>query len=215
VITRESSLPGERHRHLRFYRNEIAIKAWRGIPEDPENEIGGVDWVRALTWMPYQRATFVTPPFAGYVSGHSTFSRAAAEVLTAFTGSKFFPGGLGTFVAHRNEYLEFEQGPTETVTLTWATYYDAADEAGISRLYGGIHPRADDRPGRIMGSTIGKACYAKALEYFGPRGVEVCHRGRTIRVDAAAVDAHVRHGDLVGVCDNLTTGANQKPHGKR
>ena len=41
-------------------------------------------WILAADWLPYQLPTFVTPAFAGYVSGHSTFSRAAAEVLTAF-----------------------------------------------------------------------------------------------------------------------------------
>ena len=46
-----------------------------------------------MTWMPYQLLGFVTPPFAGYVSGHSTYSRTGAEVLTLFTGSEFFPGG--------------------------------------------------------------------------------------------------------------------------
>ena len=52
------------------------------------------------------------------------------------------------------------------MTLQWATYYDAADEAGISRLYGGIHVPADDFAGRIMGSRIGKDAYARALEVF-------------------------------------------------
>ena len=56
----------------------------------------------------------------------------------------------------------FETGPTETVTLQWATYYDASDEAGISRLYGGIHPRMDDLPGRRIGSQIGRDAFARA-----------------------------------------------------
>ena len=59
---------------------------------------------------------------------------------------------MGTFQATRNEYLKFEEGPSVDITLQWATYYDAADEAGISRLYGGIHFPADDG---IMGSTCG------------------------------------------------------------
>ena len=71
-----------------------------------------------------------------------------------------------TFVAPQHDYLEFETGPTETLMLNWATYYDAADEAGISRLYGGIHPAADDFPARIMGSLIGKKAFAEALTYF-------------------------------------------------
>jgi hypothetical protein len=127
---------------------KIAIKAWRGEPADPLTEIGGAGWIRAIDWMPYQASNFVTPPFPGYTSGHSTFSRAGAVVLAEFTGSEFFPGGLGTFVAEGGEYLRFEDGPTETVTLQWATYADAADEAGLSRRFGGIHPWYDDFPGR-------------------------------------------------------------------
>ena len=76
------------------------------------------------------------------------------------------PGGLGEFEATANEFLVFETGPTETVTLQWATYYDASDEAGISRLYGGIHPRMDDLPERRIGSLIGRDAFARALTYF-------------------------------------------------
>jgi len=78
---------------------EIKIKAWRGpdFIEDPEEDTAGVGWIRADYWWPYQRPTFVSPPFAGYVSGHSTFSRAAAEILTFMTGDEYFPGGIGSF----------------------------------------------------------------------------------------------------------------------
>ena len=116
-------------------------------------------------WLPYQRTTFVTPAFAGYVSGHSGFSRAAAEVLTLMTGDPFFPGGMGSFTLFQDE-LEFEEGPTSDITLQWATYYDAADEAGVSRIYGGIHFSVDDGPGRIMGSKIGIDATVKALTYI-------------------------------------------------
>ena len=95
-----------------------------------------------------------------------TFSRAAAEVLAAFTGSAFFPGGLGEFVAPQNAFLKFELGPSETVVLQWATYYDASDEAGLSRLYGGIHPFFDDFGGRLMGATIGRGAFALAQQYY-------------------------------------------------
>ena len=50
--------------------------------------------------------------------------------------------------------------------LQWATYYDAADQAGISRLYGGIHIPADDFAGRGPGSICGKAAWALASQYF-------------------------------------------------
>ena len=92
VITAESSAPGERHESLADHVGEIAVYAWRGSPEDPETETSGVGWIRAVDWVPYQRPTFVTPSFAGYVSGHSTFSRAAAEVLTGSDRNAVLPG---------------------------------------------------------------------------------------------------------------------------
>jgi PAP2 superfamily len=115
--------------------------------------------------MPYQRSTFVTPAFPGYVSGHSTFSRAAAEVLTGFTGSPYFPGGL--FEVRRPVgSLELEEGPKHRVVLQAATYYDAADQAGVSRIYGGIHVFSDDLAGRELGSVCGKQALSLARRYF-------------------------------------------------
>lgn len=163
-ITAESSAEGARHAHLADHVGEIAIRAWLGAPEDPSTYTG-VDWILGIDWIPYQLKTFVTPAFAGYVSGHSTFSRAAAEALTLFTGSPYFPEGLGTHTIEEGSF-GFEYGPSEDVTLYWATYYDAADEAGESRLYGGIHVFADDGPGRIMGAQAGIAAYEKAMRYF-------------------------------------------------
>jgi len=165
VVTEESAAPGERHEHLADHVGEIAIRTWTGNPEDPENGLGGVDWIRAVEWVPYQLATFVTPAFPAYVSGHSTFSRAAAEVLTAMTGSEYFPGGLGSWTIPAGD-LDFEAGPSQDVPLQWATYYDAADQAGLSRLYGGIHIAADDFRGRLMGSECGKDAWQMANRYW-------------------------------------------------
>jgi hypothetical protein len=165
VITPESSAPGERHAHLTDHVGEIAVWSWRGSPEDPATEVSGVGWVRAVEWVPYQRATFVTPAFAGYVSGHSTFSRAAAEVLKEISGSEFFPGGMLGALKEAGT-LVHEEGPTADVELQWATYYDAADQAGISRLYGGIHLEADDLEGRRVGSACGIGAWELARRYF-------------------------------------------------
>lgn len=165
VITDESSAPGERHEFLDRRVGNIAVRAWSGNPGNLRTEVGGVDWIRAVRWAPYQRSTFVTPAFAGYVSGHSAFSRAAAEVLTGFTGSEYFAGGLGEWTIEAGD-LEFEAGPAEDVVLQWATYFDAADQAGISRLYGGIHVRADDLAGRIIGANCGQTAWALAQRYY-------------------------------------------------
>jgi hypothetical protein len=164
LISTESSAPGQRHADLAGHVGELAIRTWRGPPKDPTAD-GGVGWILGERWVPYQKATFVTPAFPGFVSGHSTFSRAAAEVLAAETGSPYFPGGVfeRTFSPG---YLKFEHGPSRPVTLQWATYYDAADQAGASRIYGGIHIPADDFAGRRVGSRIGKRAWALADRYF-------------------------------------------------
>ena len=148
--------------------DKIKLKAWKGPDyiNDPEVDVAGVDWILAENWWPYQRPSFVTPPFAGYISGHSTYSRAAAEVLTLLTGDPFFPGGMGEFVARKNEFLVFEEGPSVDVTLQWATYRDASDQCSLSRIWGGIHPPADDIPGRIIGENIGNNAFTLAEIYF-------------------------------------------------
>lgn len=165
VVTRSSSASGERHAKLADHVGEIAIRAWAGAPEDPTAEHSGVGWIPAVNWVPYQLPTFVTPAFAGYISGHSTFSRAAAEVLTAFTGSSYFPGGLYEVPVPAGS-LKIEQGPSEDLTLQSATYFDAADAAGISRLYMGIHVSPDDFGGRKIGSQCGRAAWSLAEQYF-------------------------------------------------
>ena len=148
--------------------DKIKLYAWRGpdFINNPQTDQAGVGWILAENWWPYQRPTFVTPPFAGYVSGHSTYSRAAAEVLTALTGDAFFPGGMSSFEIQANNFLVFEQGPSVDMTLQWATYRDASDQTSLSRLWGGIHPPADDIPGRIIGEQIGLDAFSFAREYF-------------------------------------------------
>jgi hypothetical protein len=165
VITEQSSAPGERHAELAGHVGEMAIRAWRGFPDDPEVETSGVGWILSAEWVPYQRSTFVTPGFAGYVSGHSTFSRAAAEVMTAITGDRYFPGGMRQLTVPAGELIH-EEGPTDTLTMQWATYYDAADQAGTSRLYMGIHISADDVEGRKIGAICGREAWTLAQRYF-------------------------------------------------
>ena len=136
------------------------------VPIDTVGNIAGTGWILAENWWPYPRPSFVTPPFAGYVSGHSTFSRSAAEVLTAVTGDPFFPGGMGEFDCPQDDFLVFEVGPSVDVTLQWATYYDASDQCSLSRIWGGIHPVTDDIRGRQMGILCGTQAVDMANFYF-------------------------------------------------
>ncbi|MBT6162711.1 MAG: hypothetical protein HOH92_03345, partial [Crocinitomicaceae bacterium] len=168
LITSDDSeeLRGSDNEHL----HELKVMAWRG-PDYiavPALNKAGVGWIRAREWWPYQRPTFVTPPFAGYVSGHSTFSRAAAEVLCLLTGDDYFPGGMGSFPVEANEFLVFEDGPSEDFELQWATYRDAADQSALSRIWGGIHPPQDDFPGRAIGQVVGIDAFLLAESYAFP-----------------------------------------------
>ena len=140
---------------------KVRVRSWMGPDyiEVPMIDEAGVDWILADQWWPYQRPTFVTPPFAGYFSGHSTYSRAAAELLELLTGSPYWPGGLAEWPAPMNEFLVFEDGPSVTVNLQWATYMDASNESALSRIWGGIHPPVDDAPGRKVGKDVGKHAF--------------------------------------------------------
>jgi hypothetical protein len=166
VVTESSLESGGAHAGSGFAVGEVVVFTWPGRPEDPTVQRSLPRWIRGVDWFPYQDRTFVSPAFPGYVSGHSTFSRAAAEVLTAITGSPYFPGGSGGFSAPAGSFLRFEYGPSVTVNLKWATYFDAADEAGVSRRWGGIHPRVDDLPGRSIGSQCGRQVWAITPKYW-------------------------------------------------
>ena len=167
LITKDKTASGGPMATLGGNEGKVAVRAWqRNNTEGP----GGsrVEWILGTTWMPYQLATFVTPSFQGYVSGHSTFSRAAAEVLTGITGSEYFPGGLSEWTVKAGSF-RIDAGPSADIALQWATYYDAADQAGQSRLFGGIHVQADDFTGRVLGSTCGKDAWAFAQRLYTGR----------------------------------------------
>jgi len=140
---------------------EIAIHSWKGPDyiEVPQIDEAGVGWILAEQWWPYQRPSFVTPPFAGYFSGHSTYSRAAAELLEMLTGSAYWPGGMAEWSAPQNQFLVFEDGPSVEFNLQWATYLDASNESALSRIWGGIHPPVDDAPGRYVGILAGRNAF--------------------------------------------------------
>lgn len=147
---------------------KMKLFTWRG-PEfigDPLTEHAGVSWILVENWWPYQRPSFVTPPFSGYISGHSTYSSTAAQIMEEITGNAFFPGGMSNFYAPQNDFLLFENGPSEDVHLQWATYRDAADQCSLSRIWGGIHPPVDDMVGRRIGVELGDRAVEMANMIF-------------------------------------------------
>ena len=166
LVTAESSAPGQRHERLARFVGQVAVRDWLGEPADRANQVSGVGWVRAVDWIPFQPRTFVTPAFPAFISGQSTCSRAAAELLTALTGSQFFPGGYGEYVAPKDTFLPLEKGPSVEVHLGWASYFDVSDQAGQSGMYAGTNIQPDDFAGRRVGHQVGLAAAALAKKYF-------------------------------------------------
>jgi hypothetical protein len=64
--------------------------------------------------------------------------------------------------------LKIEPGatPAQPITLHWETFTDAANQAGISRRYGGIHFRVADLSGRLLGRIVASEAWQKAQSYF-------------------------------------------------
>jgi Domain of unknown function (DUF6851)/VCPO second helical-bundle domain len=129
------------------------IQAWGG-PGQGTQTISGENF----------RSYIPTPPFAEYTSGHSAFSSASAEVLRRFTGSDSL--GASFTVLAGSSFVEPGFAPLADVTLSWATFTEAAVEAGLSRRYGGIHFKEGDLYSRKIGRQIGARCIDKAQTYF-------------------------------------------------
>src|SRR6184192_4529370 len=105
-----------------------------------------------LNWMSF----IVTPPFPDYVSGHSAFSGAAATVLPLFYGTDNLPFTTGS---------DFLPG----VYRSFPTCLAAAEEAAVSRLYGGIHLRSANEDGLQAGISIGDWTDSRYLQPKGNR----------------------------------------------
>jgi hypothetical protein len=142
---------------VRFLFRGQPVQAWGGPYQGTRTIDGG-------SWMPYQPTYFPTPPFAEYTSGHSTFSAAGARALELFTGSARF--GFSWTVPPGSSAVEPGRTPAHAVTLSWATFKDAADQAGISRRYGGIHFAQGDLDGRANGKVVAELTYGKAWALF-------------------------------------------------
>jgi hypothetical protein len=147
---------------VRWLKKGQLVKAWGGPYQ-------GTRTIRGEDWLPYQRASFVTPPFAEYLSGHSTFSAAAAEVLKAATGSDTF--GLSVTIPAGSSPVEPGAVPAAPVTLSWKSFSAAADQAGISREYGGIHFDDGDFEARQAGELVGLQVWSKAKTFFNGKAI--------------------------------------------
>lgn len=141
---------------IRFFKQGQSIQAWGG-PGRPVEAIPGEKW------MAYNPGSNPSPAFPGYVSGHSTFSSASARVLQLFTGSDKF--GYSTTIPAN--FGRVEPGvPAVPTVISYKQFSDAAYDAGMSRLYGGIHFKDDNTAGQLIGTAVGELAYQKAKTLF-------------------------------------------------
>lgn len=174
-----------------------------------------------LHWDTYQNPSGPSsPPFPEYVSGHSTFSGAAAEVLRSYFGSDTldlnisFPAGSSRF--------ESGTTPSQLTTLAWETLTDAAASAGLSRLYGGIHFADGNLDGLALGHTVGDAVLSRAAslayadlttvlaEPFLLRNTLQLQLGHPPQLDGEELPAQLMEINLAGGDDvvNMANGAS-------
>ncbi|HVF43042.1 MAG TPA: vanadium-dependent haloperoxidase [Pyrinomonadaceae bacterium] len=146
----------------------------------------GVGTLKGEDWHPYSPYVFITPPFPGYVSGHSTVSAASAKTLELFTGSDYFGAtetrhaGELTEPGLSCEYKQMVNGkpavgitPDGTVTLKLPTFTATAEMAGISRVLGGYHIQADNVAGLELGRKVALYVWPVTKSYFD--GTAVTH----------------------------------------
>ncbi len=157
---------------VRIYHEGGMVDGWLGPGK-------GSGRVRAEDWLPYSPATFVTPPFPGYTSGHATASGAASRILELFTGSDRY----GAVAIQQAGYLTEAEYPTakmqarngkpatdvpesKEIHLMLPSFTATAEMAAVSRLWGGYHIRTDNDEGLILGRAIAMYSWPKYQAYF-------------------------------------------------
>lgn len=157
---------------VRYYYGGQEIEAWGGPGK-------GVVKMDGSEWHPYSPATFVTPPFPGYTSGHSTVSSACARILAHFTGSDVFgqvetrvagvlteAGFDASIIQRLNGEPAVKEGTDLEVTCALPTFSETAEIAAISRLWGGYHIRTDNEVGLTQGRSVADHIWPKLQSYF-------------------------------------------------
>jgi len=132
------------------------VRAWAG----PGKE---VQWIDGQYWLPYQPLSSPAPAFPEYCSEQSAFSAAAALVLRRFTGSDHMNLSY-TFPAYTSH---IDPGtPLTDITLSWQTFSQAAEQAGLAGRYSGTHFTHSDLDGRVLGAQVGDQVWQKAHKYL-------------------------------------------------
>ena len=162
---------------MRYYKAGNEVMGWQGPGL-------GVDKIPADQWHPYSPSTFITPPFPGYVSGHSAVSAACAKVLELFTGSDTFgitekrragsltEANFACEAIQRHDGKPAQPAPSCEVSLKLPTFTATAEMAGISRIMGGYHIQSDNREGLALGRKVAQFTWPRIRAYFNGTAAE-------------------------------------------
>eukprot|EP01098_Paradermamoeba_levis_P007578 TRINITY_DN3139_c0_g1_i4.p2 TRINITY_DN3139_c0_g1~~TRINITY_DN3139_c0_g1_i4.p2 ORF type:complete len:176 (-),score=71.34 TRINITY_DN3139_c0_g1_i4:109-636(-) len=173
--------------------------------------------INGSRWIPYQEAHFVTPPFPEYPSGHSSFSAASAFVLTNFFGDgkcnisftmkkgaslfePYIPAGQPGYIAGVTDVPNsgpqtVGYSPAKDIDLFFSSLFEAADSAGVSRRYGGIHVATGDLEGRKLGRMVGELIWNKYITEWNPTGAPSTPSSNTA---APSTNVNLNFGGLLG-----------------
>ncbi len=158
-------------------------------------------------WQPYQNPAALTPNFPDVNSGHSAYSSAASTFIRNFLGSNVF-GKSVTLADNASRFdpngFDGQPGTGTAITLSWDYLNGAAEQAGLSRLYGGIHFNDGNWLGQILGTRAGSNASLKAFSLFGDEDYED-YAEATIRQEFGTMTADV----LTGLPDEDTEGLRE------
>ena len=168
---------------------------WRETPLDGKD------------WEPYQNPAALTPAFPDVNSGHSAYSSAASTFIRNFLGSNVF-GKSVTLADNASRFdpngFDGQPGTGPAITLSWDYLNAAAEQAGLSRLYGGIHFNDGNWQGQILGTRAGSNASLKAFSLFGDEDDED-YAEATIRQEFGTMTADV----LTGLPDEDSEGVRE------
>jgi hypothetical protein len=163
---------------VRYYYAGKQVSGWAGPGK-------GVVMLPAEDWHPYSPFTFITPPFPGFPSGHSTVSGACAKMLELFTGSDYFgdtekrraglltePGFECNVIQMRHGLLPADGKMTCDVALKLPTFTAVAEMAGISRVMGGYHIQTDNIEGLKLGRKVAADLWPKLKAYYDGTAIQ-------------------------------------------
>ncbi len=139
--------------------SEALASSTPAAKEDAEHSVvlpAGLAEAPAADWEPY----LPTPPFPSYISGHSAFTAAWARAMELATGKPDF--NFKTTVKHL--YVE-QRELAKPVTLSYPTFAAAAEAAGISRIWAGVHWPEDNERGLQLGRRVGENAWRRAQQF--------------------------------------------------